>query len=38
MNYNYNIQCQVKRRTRPATLNVKGIGYVLHHSVFLNQT
>jgi len=33
--YNYNLVCHVKRRSRPITLNVKGIGYVLHHSVFL---
>ena len=31
--YNYNLVCNVKRRDRPVTLNVKGIGYVLHHSV-----
>lgn len=34
--YNYNLVCNVKRRSRPITLNVKGIGYILHHSVFLN--
>lgn len=33
--YNYNLVCNIKRRSRPVTLNVKGIGYVLHHSVFL---
>lgn len=35
--YNYNLVCNVKRRARPVTLNVKGIGYVLHHSVLLNS-
>ena len=33
--YNYNLICNVKRRSRPVTLNVKGIGYVLHHNVYL---
>lgn len=36
--YNYNLVCNVKRRSRPITLNVKGTGYVLHHSVMLQQT
>lgn len=29
--------CDVKRRTRPICINVKGIGYVLSHSVFIND-
>jgi hydrocephalus-inducing protein len=33
--YNYNLVCNVKRRNRPVTLNVKGIGYILHHTVTL---
>ena len=34
--YNYNINCQIMRRNRPICINVKGIGYVLSHSVFLS--
>ncbi|CAD8206755.1 unnamed protein product [Paramecium octaurelia] len=34
--YNYNLLCNVKRRQRPVTLNVKGIGYILHNNVYLN--
>lgn len=34
--YNYNLLCHVKRRSRPVTLNVKGIGYILHNNVYLN--
>ena len=29
--------CDVKRRTRPLCINVKGIGYVLSHSVFISD-
>lgn len=36
--YNYNLVCNVKRRSRPITLNVKGIGYILHHSIYNQQT
>jgi len=34
--YNYNINCYIQRKSRPLTLNVKGIGYILHHGVYLN--
>ena len=34
--FNYNIVCHVKRRTQPVCLNVKGIGYILEHSVYLD--
>jgi hydrocephalus-inducing protein len=34
--FNYNINCNVMRRNRPICINVKGIGYVLSHSVFLS--
>ena len=33
--FNYNINCEVMRRNRPICVNVKGIGYVLSHSVYL---
>jgi hydrocephalus-inducing protein len=35
--FNYNLTCNVKRRTRPICMNVKGIGYVLSHSVYIND-
>ncbi|EGR28756.1 hypothetical protein IMG5_169530, partial [Ichthyophthirius multifiliis] len=35
--FNYNLLCNVKRKSRPISLNVKGIGYILHHSVSLQQ-
>lgn len=31
MSYNYNLLCNIKRKSRPISLNVKGIGYILHH-------
>ena len=31
--YNYNLLCHVKQKARPISLNIKGIGYTLHHSV-----
>jgi len=31
--YNYNLVCNVKRKIKPLVLNVKGVGYVIHHSV-----
>ncbi len=34
--YNYNLNCIVKRKSRPVCINVKGIGYILHHGVFLS--
>ena len=35
MEFNYNLLCNIKRKSRPISLNVKGIGYILHHEVFL---
>lgn len=32
-NYNYNLVCNIKGKKEPLTLNVKGTGYKLHHSV-----
>jgi hypothetical protein len=29
--YNYNLVCNVKDKKEPLTLNIKGIGYKLHH-------
>jgi hydrocephalus-inducing protein len=37
MNYNYNLQCNVKRKARPLILNVKGEGYQIHHSVMADE-
>lgn len=34
--FNYNVNCHVMRRNRPIFVNVKGIGYVLSHSVSLS--
>lgn len=34
--YNYNLSCNLKRKSRPISLNVKGIGYILNHSVFFS--
>lgn len=36
--YNYNLSCNVQRKSRPINLNVKGIGYILHHSVALEDS
>lgn len=33
ISYNFNLLCNVKRKSRPISLNVKGIGYILHHTV-----
>lgn len=35
--YNYNVVCNITQKPRPLTLNIKGIGYILHHSVHLNN-
>lgn len=35
--YNYNLVCNVTQKPGPLTLNVKGIGYMLHHSVHLSS-
>lgn len=37
ISYNYNLSCNVQRKSRPINLNVKGIGYILHHSVALED-
>ena len=31
--YNYNLICNIKGKKEPLTLNIKGIGYKLHHSL-----
>ena len=36
--YNYNIVCNITQKPRPLNINVKGIGYILHHSVHLNDS
>ncbi len=33
--YNYNLICNLKRKSRPVSLNVKGVGYILNHNVYL---
>lgn len=35
--YNYNLICNVAQKPTPLNLNVKGIGYVLHHSVHIGD-
>ena len=35
--YNYNLICNVKRKARPLVLNVKGVGYTIHHEVFVEN-
>lgn len=35
--YNYNLVCKVAQKPTPLTLNVKGIGYMLHHSVHVGD-
>ena len=37
LSYNYNLVCNVKRKMRPLVLNVKGVGYTIHHSVFAGE-
>jgi hydrocephalus-inducing protein len=37
INYNYNLQCNVKRKARPLVLNVKGEGYQIHHTVMADE-
>lgn len=36
--YNYNLVLNVKQKTRPINLNVKGTGYNLHHSVTMDSS
>ena len=36
--FNYNLLCNIKRKSRPISLNVKGIGYILHHQVFYDNS
>ena len=35
--YNYNLVCNVKKKARPLVLNVKGDGYTIHHTVFIDK-
>ena len=35
--YNYNLICKVAQKPSPLILNVKGIGYMLHHSVHIGD-
>lgn len=37
LTYNYNLHCNVKRKDRPLTLNIKGEGYQIHHSVMADE-
>jgi len=37
LNYNYNLICNVKRKARPLTLNIKGEGYKIHHKVWAGE-
>jgi len=37
LTYNYNLVCNVKRKARPLTLNIKGEGYKIHHKVFAGE-
>lgn len=34
--FNYNLACNISRRSRPICMNIKGIGYVLSHLVYLS--
>jgi hydrocephalus-inducing protein len=36
--YNYNLLLNIKQKTRPINLNVKGIGYTLHHAVTIDHS
>ena len=36
--FNYNLLCNIKRKSRPISLNVKGTGYILHHQVFYENS
>jgi hydrocephalus-inducing protein len=35
--YNYNLLCNMKRKSRPVSLNIKGVGYILDHSIYYGQ-
>ena len=35
--YNYNLICNVKRKERPLALNIKGVGYTIHHSIYADK-
>lgn len=37
LTYNYNLQCNIKRKARPLTLNIKGEGYQIHHTVMADE-
>lgn len=34
--YNYNLECNIDQKNEPLKLNIKGIGYKLHHSISTN--
>jgi len=36
--YNYNLLLNIKQKTSPINLNVKGIGYTLHHAVTMDHS
>lgn len=35
--FNFNILCHLKRKARPISLNIKGIGYQMHQNVLLEN-
>jgi hypothetical protein len=37
LTYNYNLVCNIKRKARPLTLNIKGEGYQIHHTVMADE-
>ena len=37
MSYNYNIIWNIKRKARSLALNIKGVGYAIHYSIFADK-
>jgi hydrocephalus-inducing protein len=35
--YNYNLICNVKKKARPLVLNIKGVGFTIHHSILADK-
>jgi hydrocephalus-inducing protein len=35
--YNYNLICNVKRKTKPILINVKGVGFNLHQHIITDE-
>jgi len=35
--YNYNLICNVKRKTKPILINVKGVGFSLHQHIITDE-